>query len=368
MSAKMIDKIPGVTSFSRRSIISDAVFFNIAEHSESPLRVVRHGIRGTQNINSGDKTTTRDPSQIQVTETARTEPESDGFIVRFSLRYLPLEGALHACTVSKEGDRDLITALREQFGTFVTASKNSEGLAEVARRTARNILNGRWLWRNRSLGESILINVTSAATVSGDVSGDELQIKNFDGLSLPLNVFADYTTEEIRLASHIQSALEGKGSAPITVEAHVKFGFTGSVEVYPSQNYVSNKPKGFARPLYKIGAADKREHASTNDLLAFNDIRRMGQAAIRDQKIGNALRTIDTWYDEAEENNHLPIAVEPEGANLEFMRYYRKHAGYKSNSSFALAARMGELDPNSHEGMFLIAALMRGGVYGEVSK
>ena len=42
----------------------------------------------------------------------------------------------------------------------------------------------------------------------------------------------------------------------------------------------------------------------------------MGQAALRDQKIGNALRTIDTWYP-AYEERRVPLPVEPNGASLD---------------------------------------------------
>ncbi|CAK0781603.1 hypothetical protein CCP3SC15_940001 [Gammaproteobacteria bacterium] len=127
--------------------------------------------------------------------------------------------------------------------------------------------------------------------------------------------------------------------------------------MFPSQNYIENKPKGFARSLFRIG---KPERINRNELVEF---RVMGQAAIRDQKIFNAIRTIDTWYPAFSETS-FPIAVEPAGASLSQQEFYRP----KEASSFAMFKRLNLIDPNSPEGMFCIAALDRGGVYSDSDK
>ena len=51
MSELTFKKLPGVLAFQRGVVISDALFFNVCEDSQTPVMVVRHGIRGTQNIN-----------------------------------------------------------------------------------------------------------------------------------------------------------------------------------------------------------------------------------------------------------------------------------------------------------------------------
>jgi CRISPR-associated protein Csy3 len=129
----------------------------------------------------------------------------------------------------------------------------------------------------------------------------------------------------------------------------------GGVEVFPSQNYLEDKPKGFSRSLYQL-TPKKPDHKA-------NDNQYLGQAALRDQKIGNALRTIDTWYPLFKENDEKPIAVEPNGANLEGQIFYR--VGKDKVSAFDILKEIDELDPNSEKGMFLIACLIRGGVYSE---
>lgn len=359
--SKVMSKIPGVTSFTRRAIISDGVFTSLVSDGENvyekPVTVNRHGIRGTQNINNTAK---RDPVNIQITETARTDVNAEALIIRFNLRFLPLDTGLHSCAVSKEAERELTTMLKDAYDTFMTSAIESNGLTEVSMRTARNILNGRWLWRNRSLGQSISITVTS---------NESTLIDNCDALSIPLNNFDNYTSDEQMLGGRICSMLKGQNEGALSIEAKINLGFKGSVEVFPSQNYLSKKPDGFARPLYKLGIADKlKKYTKGSDLQDFEDIRVMGQAAMRDQKIGNALRTIDTWYPDAKDQGYRPIPVEPEGANLESNSFFRKHSGSKCDSAFAYLSKMSALDPNSEQGMFLIASFMRGGVFGESTK
>ena len=95
-----------------------------------------------------------------------------------------------------------------------------------------------------------------------------------------------------------------------------------------------------------------------------NDNQFLGQAAIRDQKIGNALRTIDTWYATYLENDSKPIPVEPNGASLDAQDFFRVNKKNK-DSAFDILKEIRNLDPNSDKGKFLIACLIRGGVYSE---
>ena len=91
MTVQSFKKVPGVLSFQRGLIVSDAPMQNLhADGSLSPLQVVRHGIRGTQNVSGGEK----DVSNIQVTETAKTSPDALGLQLSFSQRFLPLDELL----------------------------------------------------------------------------------------------------------------------------------------------------------------------------------------------------------------------------------------------------------------------------------
>jgi CRISPR-associated protein Csy3 len=128
-------------------------------------------------------------------------------------------------------------------------------------------------------------------------------------------------------------------------------GFKGSFEVYPSQNYLEDRPRGFARSLYCLGTAQPKGESG---------VRVMGQAAIRDQKVANALRTFDTWYPTFSEVKR-PIAIEPNGANLEAQTFYRPVSS--SASAFRLMGRLNEIEAGSNDELFMLACIIRGGVY-----
>ncbi|MBC8637771.1 type I-F CRISPR-associated protein Cas7f/Csy3 [Caballeronia sp. EK] len=86
-------------------------------------------------------------------------------------------------------------------------------------------------------------------------------------------------------------------------------------------------------------------------------------AAIHSQKIGNASRTIDTWYEGAEEFG--PIAVEPYGSVTTQEKAYRpprKRDFYTLLDDWMLRNK-----PSTEQQHFLIAVLIRGGVCGAAS-
>ncbi|MGY6277234.1 type I-F CRISPR-associated protein Csy3 [Methylomonas sp. MgM2] len=355
MSDAVFKKLPGVLSFQRGIVISDALFYNEIEgqYLSYPVYVVRHGIRGTQNINKtgdGEANVTaeakrQEVSNIQTTDTAKLEPNADALIVTFALRFLDFKQALFACAPGPKDSDPEIAALRASIDSFIERAKTSDGAAEIARRYARNIANARWLWRNRLLAESITVEVYHA----------ENKVAEFNALTIPLHRFDGYSEGEQQVAELILQGLRGDNQATLNIVARVSFGVKGAVEVFPSQNYLEDKPRGFARSLYCLGTAEKLDKT--------DGIRQMGQAALRDQKISNALRTIDTWYPEFD-SYQRPIAVEPNGASLEAQRFFRD----KKTSAFDLVKRLNQLDPASPDGMFVTASLIRGGVYSEAGK
>lgn len=344
-------KAPPVFSFQRGMLVTDGAFFNniSGQYLDHPLSVIRHGIRGTQNVNEAGDTAkagvARDPSNIQQTETAKTEHGSDGMVVTFGLRMLDLDHALFACAAETV---DITNAVRASVQGFVRRAKASLGLEEISRRIARNVANGSWLWRNR----------VTASTVRVEAWHGDTLVAAFDALATPTHHFDDYTADERALAEILAKGLRGDVRASIEVRAYVSFGVTGGVEVFPSQAYVENKPKGFARPLYKINLTGGRKQDDMGVAI-------LGQAALRDQKISNRLRCMDTWYPGFDQVKR-PIPVEPNGANLEFMQFFR--GSRKTGSAFDMLTRLNKIDPDSEEGMFCIAILMRGGVFGEGKK
>lgn len=340
-------KLPGVMSIQRTVVTSDAVMSNVFDNGKAttPVAVVRHGIRGTQNLNNGHKD--GEVSNIQETDTAKLDPQAKAMAVDFEIRFVDISQGLTACAPSKSQTRDEIQNYRKTLDSFIEKAKQSQGLEEVANRYARNIANARWLWRNRVNAENISVTVSLVGTNNSLI---------FNAFETPLNEFNNYSANEKILGKAILDGMTGNKLCAIKVSAVVDFGVKGAVEVYPSQNYLSDKPKGFARSLYKHNVRHQMNKSDMNVV---------GEAAIRDQKILNALRTFDTWYAEYDERQ-LPIAIEPNGASLDAQQFFRNN---KESSAFDLFLTFEKLDPNTNEGMFCLACIIRGGVYsGESDK
>ncbi len=358
MTTKPLSKLPGVLSFRRGHIVSDAEMFSLLKDgTEEPIPVIRHGVRATQNVNDGKGNDSqkvaaggeREVSNIQTTETAKLNAEATALVIRFSLAMLDMSSCIDA--VMAKGDRPLATQARGLIQGFVDRAKGSKGLIEVCARMARNIGNARWTWRNRAMASAIEVVVKTTAGKP---------VATFDALAIPMNTFSDYSAAEMDLAQELARQMRGASVDGLEVTATLQMRAGGGVEVFPSQNYVEDKPKGFARPLYKLGRPTYRRASSATE---FEDTRVTGVAAMRDQKVWNAIRTFDTWYPEFDDVR-VPIPVEPLGASLAQQEFFRKGKA----SSFSLLKRLGEIDPDQPEGMFCIAALERGGVYGESDK
>lgn len=90
-----------------------------------------------------------------------------------------------------------------------------------------------------------------------------------------------------------------------------------------------------------------------------------GFDVIHSQKIGNALRTIDTWYDGAQDLG--PIAVEPYGSVTTQGKAWRqpkqKQDFYTLLDDWLLKDKV----PPVGQQHFVMAVLIRGGVFGDAS-
>lgn len=346
-------KLPASLALQRGTVISDGAFFNHIKGTNEPLLVMYHGIRGTQNVagnkqkgSASGQSIAREVSNIQQTESAKLAPDAKLMIV-WNFRLIDLADILFASASKAGADKSDEQAFRQAFQGFIERAKGSDGLKTVVGRYVRNIVNGRWLWRNRLVAESIAININPAQNKD--------TVYHFDALSFNLKDFDNISADEQALTDILLAGATGDSAqAGLHIEALVDFGM-GGVEVFPSQNYLENKPKGFSRSLYQLNPVKPKFQADNNQFL--------GQAALRDQKIGNAIRTIDTWYPDFEDNDKKPIAIEPNGANLERQMFYR--VGKDKVSAFDILKEVDDLDPNSEKGMFLIGCIIRGGVYSE---
>lgn len=242
-----LKKLPGTLSFQRGTVVSDALMYNWSESSKpTPLHVLYHGIRGTQNVVKEEKAGSavgnaraREVSNVQHTESAKLSSEASHLLVEFSIRFLDLKHSLFSCAPGKKDDMDEINQFKDSLSSFIEQAKSSDGLAEVSRRYARNIGGARWLWRNRMAAESVEVEVLCEGF-------DPL---TFDSLSIPLNHFDEPSAQELELAARIQHGMSGQSSAALKVRAKVDFGMS-DVEVFPSPTHCIKHP---LKHLNRIG-------------------------------------------------------------------------------------------------------------------
>lgn len=335
-------KTASVLAFERKLDVSDALFFSgnwDARKSESwqPVTIREKSVRGT--ISNRLKTKDQDPAKLdaqiespnlQTVDVAALPADADTLKVQFTLRVLHGVGEPSACNEA---------AYREKLLATVKYYVQNTGLGELAKRYAANLANGRFLWRNRIGAEQIEVQV--ARLHDGKVADGSSWI--FDALShslRELNAPAEEANNLQALANLIEAGLSGREHVLLQVIAFVRVG--AGQEVFPSQELI----------------LDKGSSKKSKTLYHVSNI-----AAIHSQKIGNALRTIDTWYPESSENG--PIAIEPYGSVTTQGKAYRqpkqKMDFYNLLDAWVLKDKTPELDQQH----YVIATLIRGGVFGD---
>ncbi len=341
--AKTDLKTASVLAFERKLDPSDALF-SAGKWGDrgnggkwGAVTVREKSVRGT--ISNRLSTKDQDPAKLdasiqspnlQTVDVATLPNDADTLRVRFTLRILGGAGIPSACN-----NADYQIKLQGTVQQYV----KEVGFAELARRYASNLANGRFLWRNRMGAEQIEVQVRQLA------QGEAAQSWSFDALAFSLRDFSADSPALGELAKVIEQGLAGQAHALLKVVAYVRMG--DGQEVYPSQELILDR-------------GDKKGQKSKT-LYHVDKV-----AGIHSQKIGNALRTIDTWYPADEENGDIgPIAVEPYGSVTSQGKAYRqpkqKADFYNLLDEWVLKDRAPEAG-NQH---YVMATLIRGGVFGE---
>ena len=270
---------------------------------------------------------------LQTVDVATLPSDADTLKVEFTLRVLPGTGKPSACN-SADYEGKLIQTVRGYVDT--------NGFGELARRYAHNLANGRFLWRNRVGAEQVEV------TVSQFEHGRPVQSWTFDALTLSSRNFdaGDLQTDRDAVAGLIADGLAGKRHVLLRVVAFTRLG--AGQEIYPSQDLVMGDRGrgGKSKTLYEVS----------------------GVAAIHSQKLGNAIRTIDDWYEGASELG--PIAVEPYGSVTTQGRAYRQPKVKPSLDFYNLFDDwiLKDKIPPIEQQHFVMAVLVRGGVFGDAGK
>jgi CRISPR-associated protein Csy3 len=336
--------IASVLAFEKKLVPSDGFLYGttwdkrISE--DRPLQLLEKSVRGTIS-NRLNKKLQDDPAKLdaevekpnlQTVDSCALGIDQDTLKVHFTLKVLSNVEQPSACNNS---------SFQDSYTKAAKAYVKREGFKELAKRYAINIANARFLWRNRVGAEKIEV------IVKDSLNYDDATW-TFDSTDFSIRDFDTQDNKIDALSEKIAQALSGEiPFLLLDINACAKIGF--AQEVYPSEELVldkGNSKSKKSRILYHIN----------------------GVAGIHSQKIGNALRTIDTWYPAYGEVNTGPIAIEPYGAVTNLGIAYRNPKNKSDFFTLFDKFALGEKLSTKEEEHYVMAVLIRGGVFGESGK
>ena len=341
-------KTASVLAFERKLDPSDATFHagrwedQKASDSWPAVKINTKSVRGT--ISNRLKAKDQDPAKLdaaiespnlQTVDVAALPATVDTLKVQFTLRVLSGAGTPSACNSA-----EYQTKLQQTVQGYV----QQQGFAELASRYATNLANARFLWRNRHGAEEVQVQVSTLKAGKAD------QTWTFQALEHNTRTFEASDPQVKALSAVIASGLSGARDEATGRPCHVLLQVTAFVrvgagqEVFPSQELILERGRGDkSKTLYHVDNV----------------------AAIHSQKIGNAIRTIDTWYDGAAELG--PIAVEPYGSVTTQGKAYRQPKQKQDFYTLLDEWLLKDKVPAVEQQHFVMAVLIRGGVFGDAS-
>ena len=336
-----ISKLPSVLAFDRKLEPSDGVMFSGSwqeidnKNNWQPIELFERRNRAVKSNFTQEVLDDEEALQKQIAEAnlswgddSSLKHGQDTLRLSFSLRVVTGIQNPTACN-----DVEFESRFNEVISGYV-----QDNLKELAMRYAYNIANGRFLWRNRVGAQKLKICVSS----------NELNKKlEFNAYDFSLLETTTDDEDVIQLAQLILAGFKGEKNTGLQVEAFAQLG--DAQRVWPSQEMVLNVVKG-----------EKSRHLFSLDGVQGKD----NVAAMHCEKIGNALRTIDDWYPKFQQTNK-PIAIEAYGsvtqrgvayrsARNDFKTLLLKWLNNETSSPLT--------DQDKH---FVVAMLIRGGVFGE---
>lgn len=338
--AKAKKDIASVLAFEKKLVPSDGFMYGTTweqRYSDiTPLNLKEKSVRGTisNRIKASDAlkldAKVENPNLQRVDSCALGENQ-DTLKLHFTLKVLSGVETPSACNHAE---------FQGKYTQAVKGYIEKDGFKTLAKRYAINIANGRFLWRNRVGVEQleVVVKIGKASTWTFDAA--TISTRNFDT-----------TTPEIEaVAEQIAKALSGETDfLLLEIDAYAQVG--KAQDVYPSEELVLDKSNG--------------KNTKSKILYHVNDV-----AAMHSQKIGNALRTIDTWYPDFVNvaTTTGAIAIEPYGAVTNLGIAYRNPKAKADFFTLFDKFALGETLDTAEDEHYVMAVLVRGGVFGESGK
>lgn len=322
--------VPSVLAFSRKIEPSDGLM-------QAGLWENKNNYQAWQNIELHDKRNRATKSQYGVADEEKIQPnivwgddasiphDMDTLKVTFTVKFL---GNIDQAVANNRPEfLDKLQLAYQNYQQEIT-------LLPLAKRYVQNLANGRFLWRNRVGAEQIEVTITD--TENRDKSW------TFDAYDVALQDFDQQDAKLDELAQYVANSFSTGKYLLLKVEAFAKVGL--GQRVFPSQEMRDKDKDNKSKFLYQI---------KTPTGLC---------AGLHSEKIGNAIRTIDTWY--VVEDNQLvkpAIAIEPYGSVPTQGKAYRTS---KTDLYSLMVKFINNEEISDDEKHFVVANLIRGGVFG----
>ena len=325
--------IPSVLSCEKKLVPSDARFYGTQWNHRavvSPLQLIEKSVRGTISNRVKAKDALKLDAEVsvanlQTVDACALSNEQDTLKVAFTLKVLSGVQNPTACN-----NVEFLKIFQSKVQDYIDRTH----FQELAKRYALNIANARFLWRNRIGAQQIEVIVKT--------DGKQLV---FNASEYPLNFDPNQTDTQLdELSELISQTLSGQRAfLLIEIEAYAQVG--NAQEVYPSEELVLDKSQGKNKKSKILFSVD-------------------GIAAMHSQKVGNAIRTIDTWYPGY---TQFAIAIEPYGSVTNLGEAFRKPQTKKDFYTLFDKYMKGDtLSPEEEH--YVVAVLVRGGIFGDSNK
>jgi CRISPR-associated protein Csy3 len=368
----MTVKTPSTLAFSRS--IEPSLFSMWGAHSGLasaklvPVSVIVETKRGTianelkpdalaKFASGGDNSKSPANANPQSVEAAYLPAGCDTLVLTGQVAFIPNGREPVLCVDKKAG---VGAGFVSSYKKFDVAFSKTDGWNKLAERYVMNLVNGRIAWRNKVAAQSIFVTLTDTNGVT----------HRFDSKLVPMN-------ESLSAAStkNVQPFIEGAAKAlagqagsnayVISVRLEAKLG-EGAV-VYPSQEFSSgNYEDERGQKIGKI-LASRKTSDGTN------------QGVLHEQKVGNAIRQIDTWYD-PKLGPIQPLAAEPYAPLTTMGTFFRQGKKTKDGNGVehfydilsdidALTASISEIAKTVPDrALYFVAVIIRGGVFGSAAE
>lgn len=321
-------RIASVLAFERKLINSDAAMYSGNwdnwKQSEKwqPIPIQKRAMVRSKVVLPGEPS---ERPNLQFNGDAASLPfDADTLKVMFTLRFVG-----NLSTPSMCNNLDYQAELARVINGYIA----KYGFKTLAARYAENLANGRFLWRNRINAEEIKVRVSCNRGGEWEFNCEDFSLRKFSN-----NVEGNLA----KLAAEIEKGLMGDSPTSFKIEAFVRLGC--GQEVFLSQRLITDGNSKQNKEMYQ----------------------RDGIAVLSSFKVGNALRTIDTWYPDAIDMKSEigPIPVEVYG-HVDSIKIYRhpktKMDFYTLLDKWVLEGK----EPEIEQQHYVIATLIRGGVFLE---